>query len=270
MALADPSRSGGCHVPPDAPPHGAGARPSALSNGDDTLGGTVNHEGFENAYRSLRPAIERQMRRDFDATTAADLTAETFAVAWQSQYTYDPSRGSEAQWIHGIARHVRAQHRRALARGTRSQMLGPADGHEDSTIDRVDAALAAGVLIAAIAALGVDDMQVIGPIIVASLGGLELSRRSNAEHLRLFRVSPAPPGSARGSAWKGLSCPGLHASPTARRSGLGRSCRLAQRGPRGVGTFPSDRRASAPRAPGTAQLERRADHVRLPARVGNG
>ena len=44
------------------------------------------------------------MRRTFDAEVSADLTAETFAAAFQSRSSFRPDLDSQP-WLYGIARH---------------------------------------------------------------------------------------------------------------------------------------------------------------------
>lgn len=50
------------------------------------------------------------MRRTLDAQVAADLTAETFAAAFASRGSFDPTRGDPGAWLHGIARHQLARY----------------------------------------------------------------------------------------------------------------------------------------------------------------
>jgi RNA polymerase sigma factor (sigma-70 family) len=46
------------------------------------------------------------VRRTFDVEAARDLTAETFAQAWQHRASFRGSTaGEEANWLYGIARH---------------------------------------------------------------------------------------------------------------------------------------------------------------------
>jgi hypothetical protein len=62
------------------------------------------------------------------------------------------------------------------------------EGHETAVVDRVDAAVAAAVIGLAWAGLTATDTEAIAPVILASIGGFELARRTNAEHLRLHRA----------------------------------------------------------------------------------
>jgi RNA polymerase sigma factor (sigma-70 family) len=72
---------------------------------------------------------------------AADLAAETFAIALASIAGYDPARGEFVAWLFGIARHVLA---RSLERGrvedAARQRLGMATVSIDTdTIERIEA-----------------------------------------------------------------------------------------------------------------------------------
>ncbi len=46
------------------------------------------------------------VRQTLDPQIAADLTAETFAVAVESMSRFDPSRGEPGAWLFGIGRHL--------------------------------------------------------------------------------------------------------------------------------------------------------------------
>ena len=151
----------------------------------------VDDERFVNTYRDQWPRVEQHLSRHLPVDVATDLASETFTAAWKSRDTYDPERGTEAQWIFGIARNVRAAHMRAAARASAAvagASPGWTDGEETQAVDRVDAALLIGAAAIAIGSLDPDDLQVLIPVIVAALGGLELTRRTNAQHLRLHRI----------------------------------------------------------------------------------
>jgi RNA polymerase sigma-70 factor (ECF subfamily) len=148
----------------------------------------VDEDEFVREYRALRSDLERHLRRSLDSSTAADLADETIARAWQSRATYDPDQGTPRQWIYGIARNVRSRHLRKLSRVAIGAQRSAVESHEGAVADRIDAAVAIGVLGAAVASLSASDVEVLAPVLVACLGGLELTRRTNAEHLRLHRI----------------------------------------------------------------------------------
>ena len=72
-------------------------------------------EAFDALYRAhVRGLLAFCVRRTGRPAVAADLCAETFAAALAGRERFDPRRGSESQWLYGIARH---QLQRALERG---------------------------------------------------------------------------------------------------------------------------------------------------------
>jgi RNA polymerase sigma-70 factor (ECF subfamily) len=81
---------------------------------------TTNHhsvatqDGFAAAYRAHARAILIFLaRRTYDPETALDLTAETFARAFESRRRFRGStQEDQAAWLFGIARHVLARYLR--------------------------------------------------------------------------------------------------------------------------------------------------------------
>ena len=82
-------------------------------------------EGFAAAYRThARSILVFLTRRTYDPETALDLTAETFAQAYEARRRFrGATEEDEAAWLFGIARHVLARYlrrgkaeRRALTR----------------------------------------------------------------------------------------------------------------------------------------------------------
>ncbi|GLW05343.1 DNA-directed RNA polymerase sigma-70 factor [Microtetraspora sp. NBRC 13810] len=72
--------------------------------------------GFEAVYRETYSRIADYAARRCDSPQdAADVVAETFAVAWRR--TDEMPRGEEAMpWLYGVARRVLANHRRGEVR----------------------------------------------------------------------------------------------------------------------------------------------------------
>jgi RNA polymerase sigma-70 factor (ECF subfamily) len=70
-------------------------------------------EAFGAFYgRHARRVAAFHLTRTREAQDAADLTAETFAVALEALDRFDPARGEPVAWLFGIARHRLAQLRR--------------------------------------------------------------------------------------------------------------------------------------------------------------
>ena len=109
------------------------------------------------AFRELYGRYARQIygfhvRRVRDIDAAHELTAETFAQAWQSRRRFrDRASGSAGPWLIGIARHVIAQsvrrRRVELAACTKLGVLERLDGPrstvepEESWLEGLDEAL---------------------------------------------------------------------------------------------------------------------------------
>lgn len=67
---------------------------------------TLDAAAFVAMYDEHSESLLRYFaRRTLDPEAAFDLTAETFAEAFASRDHFDPSRGDEAAWLYGIARH---------------------------------------------------------------------------------------------------------------------------------------------------------------------
>jgi len=80
---------------------------------------TDNHElrtsaGFADAYRThARSILIFLVRRTYDPETALDLTAETFAQAFEARRRFRGSTEEDAAaWLFGIARHVLSRYLR--------------------------------------------------------------------------------------------------------------------------------------------------------------
>lgn len=153
-------------------------------------GGNGVENTLEELYRTERHQLEMLFKRG-GGSDPADLVQETFARAYASRERYVPELGTPAQWLHGIAHHVRSEYLRHEAiRPDKEQALTETGTVEieEPVIDRVDAVLVWGAFVAALAALHVDDVEVIAPLVSAALSGAVVTRRSNAHHLRLHRL----------------------------------------------------------------------------------
>ncbi len=75
---------------------------------------------LEAFYRRHIEAISRFVaRRTEDPHLAADLVAEVFLAAMDSAHTYRPERGTETEWLYGVARNTLLADRRRAARERR-------------------------------------------------------------------------------------------------------------------------------------------------------
>jgi len=92
--------------------------------------------------RHVRRIVAFHGQRAGSAQDAADLTAETFAVALESLHRYDPERGEPVAWLFGIARHrLAALWRRGAVEDRARRRLGLDRLELDDTgLEQIDAA----------------------------------------------------------------------------------------------------------------------------------
>lgn len=70
------------------------------------VAGVTDVEAFAAFYRRhAQPLAGFFLARTGNRELAADLTAETFAVALAQRRKYDPAKGPAVGWLYGIARH---------------------------------------------------------------------------------------------------------------------------------------------------------------------
>ena len=81
--------------------------------------------------------------RTYSAQVAADLCAETFAVALEQADRYDPERGEAGAWLFGIARNQlrRYQRTEAVDRRARERLAITTPSVADDELDLVDRAI---------------------------------------------------------------------------------------------------------------------------------
>jgi RNA polymerase sigma factor (sigma-70 family) len=110
-------------------------------------------EGREETFRRLYGAhfdavLGYALRRTVRAQDAADVTAETFLVAWR-RLAHVPDEPDVRPWLYGVARRVLANHRRGDRRRTvlgerlRKELVAAVPDTSDDVVQRadVDAAL---------------------------------------------------------------------------------------------------------------------------------
>jgi RNA polymerase sigma-70 factor (ECF subfamily) len=142
---------------------------------------------FEELYRAHADRVHAYARRRSDASTADDVVAEVFLVAWRrlSQVPEDPF-----PWLVGVARRVLANRRRAEGRATalRDRLAGSGPLYEPA------AAAAAGDerVARALAGLGERDRELLLLIAWEGLGQPEvaavLGLRPGTVSVRLHRA----------------------------------------------------------------------------------
>jgi RNA polymerase sigma factor (sigma-70 family) len=106
-------------------------------------------EAFGAFYRRhARQIAAFHLARTRDAQDAADLTAETFAVALEALERFDPERGAPVAWLFGIAKHrVAALHRRGAVEDRARRRLGIDRGQlDDDALEQVESAASAELI----------------------------------------------------------------------------------------------------------------------------
>jgi RNA polymerase sigma-70 factor (ECF subfamily) len=100
--------------------------------------------------RHARRVAAFQRSRTADAQDAADLTAETFAVALEQLHRFDPARGEPLAWLLGIAHHrALTLHRRGRVEARARRRLGLERLElDDDALQQVEAAGAEPVRVA--------------------------------------------------------------------------------------------------------------------------
>lgn len=138
--------------------------------------------------------------RTFSSEVAADLCAETFAVAIESQHNYDPSRGAPGAWLWGIGRNVLRQYHRSadVDRRARVRLGITTPVVSDDDLDRVDARIDAASLALALTAR-IDDL---GPANAAAVRARVLD---GMEYEDVARICECSVGAARVRVSRGLS-----------------------------------------------------------------
>lgn len=103
-------------------------------------------EAFGAFYRRhVRRVAAFHLARTHEAQDAADLTAETFAVALEALDRFDPSLGEPIAWLFGIARHrvSNARRRGAVEERARKRLGIERVRLDDAGIEQIESATSA-------------------------------------------------------------------------------------------------------------------------------
>lgn len=125
---------------------------------------TAPHQ-FALIYDRHFDAVHCYVHRRVGQTLADDLSAETFARAFNQRTRYDPSRQNARPWLFGIVGNLLRNHYRTEERQLRAYArqgvdpITPCD--VDLIIDRVDATAEGALIAAALAALDRADRNVL-------------------------------------------------------------------------------------------------------------
>ena len=168
-------------------------------------------DAFVEVCRRHGPALRGFLRRRTrDGDAAAELLAETFAVAWTQRRRFeDRCDGSAAPWLFGIARNQAAMHARrgSLARSARERIGMPIRDYGatayDEAEERLDGELLAPQLAQALADLSVHDRRAVELRVVEERSydeiGDQLAITPAAARTRVYRALSALRASLKGS-----------------------------------------------------------------------
>ncbi|MFI6925264.1 RNA polymerase sigma factor [Nonomuraea spiralis] len=146
---------------------------------------------FEAVYRETFDQIAAYAARRCDSPQdAADVVAETYAIAWRRVADLPP--GQEAKlWLYGVARKVLADHRRSTARQRLSSVELDAE-LADLYGDHSGSSVELNVIGAVFRGLSDDDRELLSLVAWEGLGRDEIAAMlglsRNAVRIRLYRA----------------------------------------------------------------------------------
>jgi len=158
----------------------------------------TNPDALEAFYRRHIDPISRFVARRTDSPhVAADLVADVFVAAMDSAHTYHPARGTEIEWLYGVARNTISADRRRAAREKRleNRIAGRRllDTDDVTRIEeRIDAERTARRILDAMAGLPAGERAVLELVVIDQLSVGEaaavLGIREGTARVRLHRA----------------------------------------------------------------------------------
>jgi RNA polymerase sigma-70 factor, ECF subfamily len=118
---------------------------------------------FDDAFEAEFAPLHRYLARRLGASTADDLAAETFSVAFRSWDRLDPERPVRP-WLYGIAANLVRHHWRKERRMLRAYArtgVDPVLAEDDEAVERADADARHRELAGALAGLRRDEREVL-------------------------------------------------------------------------------------------------------------
>lgn len=153
-------------------------------------------EAFAEVFDRYYPQIYGFAAERLGRSTADDVAAETFMIAFDRRDRYDLSRPDARPWLYGIAVNLIARHRRAEARQyralARTDVTEISEGHADRVAGRLDAQAHRGPLMAALAEISDANLDVLLLVAWAELSceeaGVALGIPAATARVRLHRA----------------------------------------------------------------------------------
>lgn len=127
--------------------------------------------------RHARP-LHAYLSRRVGASVADDLVAESFLVLWEQRHAFDPARAGARAWLYGVATNLVRRHARSEVRRLRAWARHGVVSSEDLSavaVARADAGAAGARLASAIAALRVEERDVLLLVAWADLTPSEIA-----------------------------------------------------------------------------------------------
>ena len=135
-------------------------------------------ERFGAIFDSYLTEIHGYVAKRLGPSSAEDVVAETFLIAFRKRHLYNRSRGSARTWLYGIATHLIEKHRRAEVRMPRTVTRARhvvAVEHDEQVATRVSAEATRVQLSKALADLNPGDRDVVLLVALAGLSHDEIA-----------------------------------------------------------------------------------------------
>jgi len=177
--------------------------PAPRSDAELLFAARTEPQAFREFYERYAVWMRAWFQRETSSETAAlDLTAETFAQAWNGVRRYrDLADGSGAPWLFGIARNLLRQYHKhnRIETAARARLGLPVTWAESEDFDRVDERLEAArlrpALRSAVGALPAEQRRALELRVVQQLTYDEVAGRlgcsTNAARLKVSRALKA-------------------------------------------------------------------------------
>ncbi len=123
--------------------------PPGVSSGDQEVAAALeaafargDQAALRAAYDAHGPLLYSFCRRSLSEDRAKDVTQEVFVSAWRAREQFDPSKGSLAAWLMGIARNrlidnIRAEKRHESRRADSEPVDLPVESNVEQVGDRM-------------------------------------------------------------------------------------------------------------------------------------
>lgn len=124
--------------------------------------------------------LHRYLARRLDVSTADDLVAQTYLVAWEQRHRYEPARAPARAWLYGIATNLLRRHARTEASTLRAMARdaarpAPVDPVDSTAVARADADASTRLLADGLSALRAEERDALLLVAWAGLKPVEVA-----------------------------------------------------------------------------------------------